>query len=78
MADSNLDDAEQTERVAVPCEGSSESGGGVDTAGAASEPAEAPLPKLSAAQFQAYNSMATNMEYYVRDCSLHCILHLAS
>lgn len=75
MADSRPGEAEQSERVAVPCEGSSKSGGGVDPAGEASEPAEAPLPKLSAAEFRAYNSMATNMEYYV--CDLFVTLHLA-
>lgn len=37
---------------------------GVDAAG---EPSERALPKLSAAHFRAYNSMATSMEYFVGD-----------
>lgn len=73
------DDAEQAERVAAPpCEETSKQG--VEAAGEASgpsaPPAEAPLPKLSAAEFRAYNTMATSMEYFVRGL-LFVSMHLA-
>jgi hypothetical protein len=72
MASSRPDDgAEQAERVvASPCEEASKQG--VEDAGEAAGPEEAPLPKLSAAEFRAYNKMATTMEYFVSGLFLFC------
>jgi hypothetical protein len=77
MADSSPDDVAQAERVAKPCTGGASTSNqpeDIDAAGessSSSEPAPA-LPKLSAADFQVYNHMATHMEYYVRQ-ALHCM-----
>jgi hypothetical protein len=70
MSSPQPEDVEQTERVRMPCmaSGSSASASKQDGVDAAGEPSEcAALPKLSAAHFRAYNSMATSMEYFVGD-----------
>ena len=78
MADSRPDDAAQTERITIPCTGTEGSASTskqsevVDAAGESSTEAAKTLPKLSAADFQVYNQMATHMEYFVREV-LHCI-----
>jgi hypothetical protein len=71
MTDLKAEEMGEVERLAEPagpCEGEilgKNEGGDEAPQDAAAAKQEEALPKLSAAEFMAYNSMAENMEYFV-------------
>ena len=85
MADLKAEELGEAERLAEPagpCEGEilgTNKGReeALQEAAAAKEEevVEAPLPKLSAAEFRAYNSMAEHMEYFVSAPVAACCFH---
>ena len=84
MTDLSKEDLEEVERLAepaIPCESKilGESEGREEEMEALAQAAkgmeEPALPKLSAADFRIYNSMAEHMEYFVspQSYALHCV-----
>jgi hypothetical protein len=73
MTDLSKEQQEEVERLAEPagpCEGQKES----LKEDEAPPKKEEKLPKLSAADFRTYNSMAENMEYFVGICICFSVL----
>jgi hypothetical protein len=67
MADLNKEELAKVDRLSKPAEQECEMLGksGASKAEVEGEKEEPKLPKLSAAEFRAYNSMAEHMEYFV-------------
>jgi hypothetical protein len=82
MADLNKEELDPVDRTSKPAEKECDMLGKTeelkDEVVEEKQEEEPSLPKLSAAEFRAYNSMAEHMEYFVSTLHLNLIIHFSS